>query len=26
MGRKGTLKRLRQVTDFDLTGLLARQA
>jgi hypothetical protein len=26
LGRKGTLARLRQVTDHDLTGLLARQS
>lgn len=26
MGRAGTLKRLRRVAEFDLTGLLARQA
>jgi hypothetical protein len=26
MGRQGTIKRLRRVTDADLTGLLARQA
>jgi hypothetical protein len=26
MGRQGTLKRLRRITELDLTGLLARQS